>query len=180
MPTTKHEMTPMPDSGVPNSPFEGFEYRGVRLRHAKKLSGAMSPDDRWVTLGPVLPGNERPFRGQFLRSETKGGLMRAIDALIDQPVGFTPREYAMFLALQMAERMCNEALPKFNWGNSCLDANAIKLLNETPIHIKAVIEMARPAAATAQFNRYCGAEMCLATDDAHEPTCKRHKGSNAA
>lgn len=30
-------------------------------------------------------------------------------------------------------RMMNEyAIPKFNWGTSCLDAKAITLLNETP------------------------------------------------
>lgn len=39
-------------------------------------------------------------------------------------------------ALQLADKMVNEALPKFNWGASFLDANAITLLNEAPISIK--------------------------------------------
>jgi len=35
-------------------------------------------------------------------------------------------------ALQRAQRLIREALPKFNWSASCLDANAIGLLNEVP------------------------------------------------
>jgi hypothetical protein len=34
--------------------------------------------------------------------------------------------------LKRAQRLFNEALPKFNWGASSLDANAIALLNEVP------------------------------------------------
>lgn len=39
-------------------------------------------------------------------------------------------------ALKLALRMCDEALPKFNWGASFLDANAIQLLNTVPAAIK--------------------------------------------
>ena len=46
---------------------------------------------------------------------------------------------AELLALKMADRLCKEALPKFNWGASALDANAIKLLNEVPGLISAAI-----------------------------------------
>lgn len=35
-------------------------------------------------------------------------------------------------ALAAANRLFEEALPKFNWGASALDANAIRLLNEVP------------------------------------------------
>ena len=35
-------------------------------------------------------------------------------------------------ALKQCERLFKEALPKFNWKDSALDANAIRLLNETP------------------------------------------------
>jgi len=35
-------------------------------------------------------------------------------------------------ALRGAKRLFDEALPKFDWGRSALDANAIKLLNEVP------------------------------------------------
>ncbi len=38
-------------------------------------------------------------------------------------------------ALLLAQRMCHEALPKFNWSGSCLDANAIDLLNRAPASI---------------------------------------------
>jgi hypothetical protein len=38
----------------------------------------------------------------------------------------------LIAAAARAERLFNEALPKFNWGKSALDANAIALLNEVP------------------------------------------------
>lgn len=47
-------------------------------------------------------------------------------------------------ALKLAQRMCREALPKFNWGASSLDANAIDLLNRAPIAIDAALS-AEPA-----------------------------------
>lgn len=43
-------------------------------------------------------------------------------------------------ALRQADKLCVEALPKFNWGASALDANAIKLLNEVPREIQRVLE----------------------------------------
>lgn len=46
-------------------------------------------------------------------------------------------------ALLAAKKMIDEALPKFNWGASFLDANAITLLNETPIKINAAIAKAK-------------------------------------
>ena len=42
-------------------------------------------------------------------------------------------------ALLLADRLCVEALPKFDWGRSALDANAIQLLNEAPIAIHAAL-----------------------------------------
>ena len=42
-------------------------------------------------------------------------------------------------ALERAERLFNEALPKFNWGASALDANAIALLNEVPREVRAAL-----------------------------------------
>lgn len=51
-------------------------------------------------------------------------------------------------ALTAALRLCDEALPKFNWAASALDANAIQLLNEVPGQIrealgKALVEEAK-------------------------------------
>lgn len=48
-------------------------------------------------------------------------------------------------ALERADRLCKEALPKFNWGASALDANAIALLNEVPIEIRAALPATRTA-----------------------------------
>lgn len=42
--------------------------------------------------------------------------------------------------LRQADKLCVEALPKFNWAASPLDANAIKLLNEVPREIQRVLE----------------------------------------
>ena len=42
-------------------------------------------------------------------------------------------------ALELVCRLCDEALPKFNWGASALDANAIDLLNKAPGAAKAAL-----------------------------------------
>jgi hypothetical protein len=47
-------------------------------------------------------------------------------------------------ALLAAKRMCEQALPKFNWGASFLDAHSITLLNETPAIIDAALKKAAP------------------------------------
>ena len=46
-------------------------------------------------------------------------------------------------ALQAAQRLFEEALPKFNWGASFLDANAIQVLNEVPAKVNAAIRAAK-------------------------------------
>jgi len=38
--------------------------------------------------------------------------------------------------LRDAMRLFDEALPKFNWGASALDANAIQILNEVPVAVR--------------------------------------------
>ena len=43
-------------------------------------------------------------------------------------------------ALARAARLFEEALPKFNWGASALDANAIQLLNEVPGEVRAALD----------------------------------------
>lgn len=42
-------------------------------------------------------------------------------------------------ALERCLRLFDEALPKFNWGASFLDANAIALLNEVPGEVRAAL-----------------------------------------
>lgn len=44
---------------------------------------------------------------------------------------------------ELAMRLFNEALPKFNWGQSALDANAISLLNTVPAAVNAALEKAK-------------------------------------
>lgn len=60
-------------------------------------------------------------------------------------------------ALSLAGRMCNEALPKFNWGASALDANAIDLLNRAPMAIDAAMkERAEMTTAIADAKELSG------------------------
>lgn len=42
--------------------------------------------------------------------------------------------------LARAARLFEETLPKFNWGASALDANAIQLLNEVPGEVRAALK----------------------------------------
>jgi len=53
---------------------------------------------------------------------------------------------ALLQAARATERLFREALPKFNWGASALDANAIALLNEVPSQVSAAITSAEKAA----------------------------------
>lgn len=45
-------------------------------------------------------------------------------------------------ACKAADKMIREALPKFDWSASALDANAIRMLNETPGIIAAALALA--------------------------------------
>ncbi|MCP5004534.1 MAG: hypothetical protein GY941_11445 [Planctomycetes bacterium] len=46
-------------------------------------------------------------------------------------------------ALELTERLITEALPKFDWGKSALDANAIELLNTVPSKVTNAIAKAK-------------------------------------
>lgn len=54
--------------------------------------------------------------------------------------------------LKRAVRLFDEALPKFDWGKSALDANAIQLLNEVPGEVRAALKEldAEPARPTIE------------------------------
>lgn len=49
----------------------------------------------------------------------------------------------MKAALEQCIELFDKALPKFNWGASFLDAEAIRLLNETPGKARAALGEAR-------------------------------------
>ena len=49
----------------------------------------------------------------------------------------------LFEALEAAYKLFDEALPKFNWGASALDGNAIQLLNQVPRKVEAAIAKAK-------------------------------------
>lgn len=54
-----------------------------------------------------------------------------------------PATSGLVEALHLAQRMNREALPKFNWGASALDANAIDLLNRAPMAVNAALTRAQ-------------------------------------
>lgn len=55
-------------------------------------------------------------------------------------------------ALEACQRLFNEALPKFNWGASFLDANAIQLLNEVPLTVQAALT---PPPEDPNLGKFC-------------------------
>lgn len=57
------------------------------------------------------------------------------------PVEYLGMHRADVLRMQLERclRLFDEALPKFNWGASFLDANAIQLLNEVPREVRALL-----------------------------------------
>lgn len=48
-------------------------------------------------------------------------------------------------ALRATVRLLDEALPKFNWAASALDANAVRLLNDVPNEVRAALAEPDPA-----------------------------------
>jgi len=69
-------------------------------------------------------------------------LITPAQALLEQCKKFELQNQELLAALKLAEKLCKEALPKFNWSASALDANAISLLNNVPIAISAAIKNA--------------------------------------
>lgn len=81
-------------------------------------------------------------------------------------------------ALEAAKRLFDEALPKFNWGASFLDANAIELLNTVPVKVNAAIEAAKrvePVTADMMLvakedaNNYCRILTRLGMEEEGDP-----------
>lgn len=56
------------------------------------------------------------------------------------------RDAVVLSALQNSERLFKEALPKFNWGASFLDANAIQLLNIVPGQVGGAMKVMKEGA----------------------------------
>lgn len=69
---------------------------------------------------------------------------RKTNALIarhaEQVAALSARVAELEAALRLAKRLMDEALPKFNWGASALDGNAIQLLNAVPIAVNAALK----------------------------------------
>lgn len=59
--------------------------------------------------------------------------------IVPESVYVSDKQGVMLEALRAAKNLFDEALPKFNWGASALDANAIRLLNEAPMAVNAAI-----------------------------------------
>jgi hypothetical protein len=68
-------------------------------------------------------------------------------------------------ALELAHRLCTEALPKFNWAASALDANAIDLLNRAPMAVHAALpSTAWALRLSSACRRLAGYSGCLQTE----------------
>lgn len=67
-------------------------------------------------------------------------------------------------ALQRALRLFDEALPKFNWARSALDANAVQLLNEVPGEVRAALEVLDEPEVPWLLDQYAAVRECKATD----------------
>jgi ribosome biogenesis protein Tsr3 len=59
----------------------------------------------------------------------------------------------MMEALKRSKRLFDEALPKFNWGASFLDGNAIELLNTVPAEVGKAIADAQDEFIEQEFLR---------------------------
>lgn len=77
------------------------------------------------------------------KAHHEGCVMERLDVLAAEQA----KVRALREALAMADRLCEEALPKFDWGKSPLNANAIKLLNEVPGAIKRALATTAPEPA---------------------------------
>lgn len=57
------------------------------------------------------------------------------------PVKYLGMHRADILRIQLERclQLFDEALPKFNWGASFLDSNAIQLLNEVPAEVRTIL-----------------------------------------
>ena len=65
--------------------------------------------------------------------------------LIERIAGLEVINKQLLDTCRMAQRLYKEALPKFDWGASALDSNAIRILNETDIAVGNAIVAAEKA-----------------------------------
>ena len=89
----------------------------------KKLPLTAKQREAWLAATP----RERP-----------SDLLQRYEATV---VDLARQREALLAALGRAQRLFDEALPKFNWGHSALDGNAIALLNQVPGEVAAAITL---------------------------------------
>jgi len=100
---------------------------------------------RW-TAEQIAAENEREHRGVYAHfSPSDEGRSRVLVATCRRPddAVLCAAAPTMHQALLLAKRLFNEALPKFNWAASALDANAIDLLNQVPRAVQEALEKAQ-------------------------------------
>ena len=69
------------------------------------------------------------MEGDYLVLAANAQMLKAADQIEQDAKRIAELEAALLAAQELFEK----ALPKFNWGASCLDNKAIKLLNDVPI-----------------------------------------------
>ena len=68
-----------------------------------------------------------------------GNLTNAVEKLVDETTTLRADNAELLKALKSCKRMIDLALPEFNWKASALSADAIKMLNLTPIVVNFAI-----------------------------------------
>ena len=104
-----------------------LQMRGNTLNDARRLAACWNACEGVPT--EFLEEHPAPF--SEMRAER--------DKLLADVMELERQRDAMLTALNAAKRLFDEALPKFNWGASALDANAIRLLNDVPLVVQEAI-----------------------------------------
>lgn len=97
---------------------------------------------KWIACKDMIVcrGAKQAQKWCVRENDEKGSLVAVmLDRKTAHYLAAMPEAYQ---ALLLGERLVKEALPKFNWGASALDANAIGLLNEFPGAIRAAMKKA--------------------------------------
>jgi hypothetical protein len=101
------------------------------------LLGYSEAQNRSLKKNPRLDWSiDRTWTLSVAREQVALALKAAVDIFPTEQAAEIAR---LRQALLLAKRLVDEALPKFEWGKSSLDANAITLLNETPAAINAAL-----------------------------------------
>lgn len=111
------------------TPWKAYNNVGENMRSYSQSSGVIGIENN---IKRLICGCFNDIGGDEVAAANAAHIVRCVNA-----------HDALVSALKDAQRLCKKALPKFNWGASALDADAVKLLNEVPAKINAALALAR-------------------------------------